>query len=186
MTTAAEMLPMASPDFEKGPPSQKSIELARVVDRGIRETETIDFDKLCIEPGEKVWMVFIDSHILDYDGNLIDACSLGAMAALMTAKVPNMKKGLNIPDVPLPINHWPITCTAMKIGDKIAFDPSLTEDQVGRPRLSVSIDENGDIRAMQKGEEGGFTKEEVKSIIAMSRVKGNDIRRMLQDHVKSR
>ena len=76
MTTAAELIPMASPDFESGPPDEESIELARVVDRGIRESEVIDVDKLCIVPGEKVWMVFIDIHILDYDGNLFDAAAL--------------------------------------------------------------------------------------------------------------
>ena len=56
MTTAAELIPMASPDFESGPPDQESIELARVVDRGIRESKIIDVDKLCIVPNEKVWM----------------------------------------------------------------------------------------------------------------------------------
>ena len=50
MTTAAELIPMASPDFEAGPPDQESIELARVVDRGIRESQIIDVDQLCIIP----------------------------------------------------------------------------------------------------------------------------------------
>ncbi len=59
MTTAAELIPLASPDFESGPPRENAIELARVVDRGIRESEVIELDKLCIEPWEKVWIVFI-------------------------------------------------------------------------------------------------------------------------------
>ena len=50
MTTAAELIPLASPDFESGPPREDAIELARVVDRGIRESEIIEVDKLCIEP----------------------------------------------------------------------------------------------------------------------------------------
>jgi exosome complex component RRP42 len=53
MTTAAELIPMASPDFESGPPDEESIELARVVDRGIRESKIIDVDKLCVVPSEK-------------------------------------------------------------------------------------------------------------------------------------
>jgi exosome complex component RRP42 len=88
MTTAAELIPLASPDFEAGPPRENAIELARVVDRGIRESKIIDVEKLCIEEGEKVWIVFIDLHILDYDGNLFDAASLAALSALMTAKIP--------------------------------------------------------------------------------------------------
>ncbi|HEC95126.1 MAG TPA: exosome complex protein Rrp42, partial [Thermoplasmatales archaeon] len=88
LTTSAELIPLASPDFEAGPPREDAIELARVVDRGVRESEVIDLEKLCIEPGEKVWIVFVDIHVLDYDGNLFDASSLAALAALATARVP--------------------------------------------------------------------------------------------------
>ena len=34
----AEILPLAHPDIETGPPGPEVIELARVVDRGIRES----------------------------------------------------------------------------------------------------------------------------------------------------
>lgn len=76
---------MAFPSFEAGPPNEQSIEIARVVDRGgIRESRMVDLEKLVIEPGKKVWIIFIDINVLDYDGNLIDASSLGAVAALRT------------------------------------------------------------------------------------------------------
>ena len=61
MTTAAELIPLASPDFEAGPPREDAIELARVVDRGIRESNVIELEKLCLTPGEKIWIVFIDA-----------------------------------------------------------------------------------------------------------------------------
>ena len=38
LTTGAELIPMAHPTFESGPPGEDAIELARVVDRGIRES----------------------------------------------------------------------------------------------------------------------------------------------------
>ena len=65
LITSAEFVPFASEDFEPGPPSPEAIELARVVDRGIRESKAIDFEKLCIIPGEKVWMVFVDVYIFN-------------------------------------------------------------------------------------------------------------------------
>ena len=88
LMTNCELLPMAAPGFEPGPPSPESIELARVVDRGIRESELVDLEKLCIEEGKKVWMLFIDLHVIDYDGNLFDASNLAVMAALMNTKLP--------------------------------------------------------------------------------------------------
>jgi exosome complex component RRP42 len=78
----AEMSPIASPLFELGPPKMPAIELARVVDRGVRESETIDAKKLCIEEGKKVYMVFADVYPLEYDGNLIDASSIAVNTAL--------------------------------------------------------------------------------------------------------
>ena len=59
----AELIPMSNPDFEPGPPTIKAVELARVVDRGIRESKAIDFKKLCVTEGEKSWTVIIDDHL---------------------------------------------------------------------------------------------------------------------------
>ncbi|MCD6088971.1 exosome complex protein Rrp42, partial [Candidatus Bathyarchaeota archaeon] len=87
LTTNAEFVPLASPEFEAGPPTEDSVELARVVDRGIRESKAIDLKKLCIIPGKKVFIVFIDIYVLNHDGNLIDASALAALAALTNTKI---------------------------------------------------------------------------------------------------
>jgi len=84
----AELLPLSNPEFELGPPGIQAIELARVVDRGIRESKALDFRKLCIEPGKKIWMVIIDICPINDAGNLFDASSLAALAALQDAKYP--------------------------------------------------------------------------------------------------
>src|SRR3989344_7494439 len=39
LMVTAELLPLAHPDFESGPPGEDAIELARVVDRAIRESK---------------------------------------------------------------------------------------------------------------------------------------------------
>ena len=104
MTTSTELAPLADQSFDPGPPREKSIELSRVVDRGIRESRMIDFDGLCIKHGEKVWMVYIDLHILDNNGNLFDCCTLAAAAALSNTTIPNVQHGVADKDVKLPIN----------------------------------------------------------------------------------
>ncbi|UCD13457.1 MAG: exosome complex protein Rrp42 [Thermoplasmatales archaeon] len=180
LTTAAELIPLASPDFEAGPPQQDAIELARVVDRGVRESEVIELDKLCLEPGEKVWIVFVDIHILDYDGNLFDAASLASLAALITASVPASRFELG-EDYPLPLNEPPISCTSVKFDDFVVIDPSLDEEEIADARLTVATDENGDIRAMQKGLNGSFTKEEIQKVIKASLDNGREIRKQLSE-----
>jgi len=178
MTTAAELIPLASPDFEAGPPREDAIELARVVDRGVRESEVIELDKLCIEPGEKVWIVFIDLHILDYDGNLFDAASLASLAALSTAKVPAERFELG-EDYPLPLKEPPISCTSVKFNNVVVIDPALDEEEIADARLTVATDTNGDLRAMQKGLNGSFTREEIQKVIKASIDNGREIRRQL-------
>ena len=64
------------------------IELARVVDRGIRESHMIDVSQLVIEKDKSVVGVFADNVVVDYDGNLFDACSYAATAALLNSKTP--------------------------------------------------------------------------------------------------
>jgi len=182
MTTAAELIPLASPDFEAGPPRENAIELARVVDRGIRESEVIELDKLCIEPKEKVWIVFIDIHIIDYDGNLFDAASLASMAALLTTTVPAERFELG-EDCPLPIKEPPISCTSVKYNGAVVMDPSLDEEEIAEVRLTVATDKNGDIRAMQKGLNGSFTTEEIKKVIKVSIDNGKEIRKQLYESV---
>ncbi|MHA1838956.1 MAG: exosome complex protein Rrp42, partial [Candidatus Ranarchaeia archaeon] len=78
VTVTSEFVPMASPLFEPGPPSEESVELARIVDRGIRHSEMVDYEKLCIVPGEKVYILFVDVYIINHEGNLYDASALAA------------------------------------------------------------------------------------------------------------
>lgn len=182
LATAAELIPLASPDFEAGPPRAAAIELARVVDRGVRESEVVELEKLCMEPGEKVWIVFIDIHILDYDGNLFDAASLAALAALFTAKVPAERFELG-KDHPLPLKEPPVSCTSVKYNGVVVLDPSLDEEEIAEARLTVATDKNGDIRAMQKGLSGSFTKDEIKKVIKASIDNGKELRKILYKSV---
>lgn len=183
LTTSAEMNPLAAPDFEAGPPRAESIELARVVDRGVRESGVIKFDDLCITPAEKVWVVYLDLHVLDYDGNLFDACSLAALAAVLNAKLPNVRYAVGTQDVPLPTSEPPISCTTVKIGRALLADPGLDEDLCLDARLTVACDESGAIRAMQKGGHGSLSVNEVKTIINVGRTNGAQIRRLLKEAV---
>ncbi len=168
LVTTAEMAPIASPTFESGPPSPESIELARVVDRVIRESKMIDVTKLAVPDSEGlVWMINLDFYTLDMDGNLFDAAALGAVAALKTAKIPGYdpETGKVLYDErkdPLPVVDTPVSCTFAKLGDKIALDPTEMEEDVMSARLTIGITSKGEICAMQKGGRGYFTMDELK------------------------
>ena len=175
LTTNAELIPLASENFESGPPGRESIEIARVVDRGIREGGAVDMEKLCIKPEEEVWIMFVDIHAIDYDGNLFDAANIAAMAAMKSAVVPNKRAGKG-EDFPLPVQHVPISVTAVKVGGHILVDPTYDEETVAEARLTVATNEEGHLCAMQKGGEGSFTADEVMTIVKLSERLGAETR----------
>jgi exosome complex component RRP42 len=182
--TNLELNPIASPDFEPGPPKEEAIEMARVVDRGIRESGAIDVKKLCITHGESVWIVFIDVHILNDDGNLIDASCLAAIAALLTTTVPNEQQGIG-PNAPLAMKELPVGITLAKIGSKLMVDASLDEEMVCDTKLTIVSSSDGSVAGMQKMGNAPFTEAEILEAIDIAREKAAELRELyLEELVK--
>lgn len=173
ITISAEYSPMASPSFESGPPSADSIEMSRVVDRGIRESKAIDFEKLCIKEGEKAWTVFADIYPLNFSGNLYDASSIAVLKAFQETRFPK----LDAKSVPLhgekgeklKLERLPLLSTFAKIGGTVVLDPGLQEEKAMNCRFSVALTEDGYMSAFQKGGgAGSFTKEEIDACISIA------------------
>ena len=184
LTVNAELVPLASPTFEPGPPNENSIELARIVDRGIRESKAIDTEKLCIEPGKKVFVIFVDVYVLNHDGNLIDASALAATAALLNTKMSKyqIEKGevkLTSGYTQLPMKKHPITVTFAKIDNKLVVDPGLEEEQVMDARISMAFDDDDNICAIQKGGNGYFTPEQIQEAAKTAKEKAKQLRKKL-------
>ncbi len=182
LIVGAEFSPLASSSFETGPPRENAIELARVVDRGIRESQTIDTKKLCIKKEEKVWIIYLDIHILNHAGNLIDTAALAATEALLNTKMPeytkdkvNYEKKTNN----LPLKFKPIAITFVKINENIFTDPSLEEENVITAKLTVTTMDDGNVCAMQKGGSFPLTLNEIDKCIEQAIKKGNEIRKLL-------
>ncbi|MGC2034808.1 MAG: exosome complex protein Rrp42 [Thermoplasmata archaeon] len=176
LTTNAELIPLSSPTFEPGPPHPRAIEVSRVVDRAIRAAETIDLTKLCVTPGEKCWTCFVDVHVIDHSGNLIDAAMLAAVTALSHATVPAARFGVREADYPLDVQHFPIECTFSRLGETIIVDPSFDEERAAQGRLTVATDEAGNVVAMQKGLVGAFSPDDVKAVVERAFMHGDRLR----------
>ena len=175
LVTTVELSPLASSRFEMGPPKIEAVELARIVDRGIRESGFIDFKKLCIKPGEKVWTIFIDIYPINEDGNLIDACCIAAAAALQNAVMPKYdeKTGrvefgeFTAKKLPL-TERMPITLTVHKISKSIILDPCREEEEAQETRVSFAISPKGKdcmIHSIQKGKEMALAQPEIFEMI---------------------
>ncbi len=183
LMVGAELSPLASPEFERGPPTEDAIELARVVDRAIRESHAIDLEKLCITKGEKVWVVNVDIHVLDNGGNLVDASCLAATAALLNAKMPKYEDEKVVwgekTNKKVPVVCKPVTVTHVKIGQNLFADPTEDEESVATAKVMIGTKDDGNICAMQKGGPDGFTFQELEKIFEKSVELGKQLRKQL-------
>jgi len=180
----AEFLPLSSSRFEAGPPQIDAIELARVVDRGIRESKMIDTASLCIIPGEKTWGVSIDICTINTDGNLIDASALAAVIALKNARFPSFD-GTSVDyskktDKKLELSKLPICVTVVKAGGKFLVDLCEEEENAVEARLNIWTTENGEICALQKGGTSPVTVDDINAMIDLAVEKAGELRKFVE------
>lgn len=183
MMFGAELLPLSSPEFESGPPAIESIEVARVIDRGIREGHAMDTKKLCIRPGELVWNVMVDVVPLNYDGNLIDLGGLASLAAIYNARMPRLENDKVVSgsktEEGIPMEHMPLPITIIKIGDNLLVDPTEVEYESADARLTVAVLEDGNLCAMQKGGDASLTVKDLNEMLDLAISKSKELRQKL-------
>ena len=190
LIVSAEVLPIASPYIEPGPPDEETVELARVVDRGIRESEMIELDKLVLVPGKIVYTIFVDCSVINADGNLFDATSYAVVSALSSSKVPifemqddKVVHTENNQDPP--ITTIPVSITAIRIGEAVILDPTAEEEACMNARITITTNSNGDYTAIQKGSTGAFTIGQIKKAAETARIKGEEVRAKLKELTKA-
>lgn len=182
----AEILPLADPSVEPGPPGEEVIELARVVDRGIRESGMIDLTKLVLEKNKSVIGLFVDNSVTDYDGNLFDACSYASVASILSCRVPKWELVNDTPTLvegqfsEPPITTIPVSVTMGKIGDTIIVDPNADEWACMDARITMTTNNAGNICAIQKGGTDGFTVEQLMQCSKVAISTGAKIREIIK------
>lgn len=180
-----ELTPLSNPEYELGPPGAEAIEYARVVDRALREGHALDTKKLCIKEGEKVWTVIIDLYPINDAGNLFDAFSLAALAALKNANFPTFDKKTEKVDykkktkTALPLDKLPLEVTVVKINGTFIVDPTIEEWKSVDARLTVGLLENGTICAMQKGGPKALTTDDLSQMIDIAAEQVAKLRKVL-------
>ncbi|MBS3147313.1 exosome complex protein Rrp42 [Candidatus Woesearchaeota archaeon] len=181
----AELLPMSNPKFETGPPGEQATEIARVVDRAIRESKCIDVHKLCIKEGELVWGVNIDICSMNDEGNLQDAACLAALAALKDARLPKMTENNEIDyeakktDEKLPIAREPVEVTVVKVGEHFFVDLLSDEEILIEARLTVAVTEKGTICALQKGGQAQLSVDDIDKMVEIAQKLAPSLRKAL-------
>jgi exosome complex component RRP45 len=171
-TITTELSPMASPAFEVNRPSQTELLLSRLLEKTIRRSQSLDTESLCLLAGQKVWSIRADVHVLSHDGNLVDAASIGVIAALQHFRKPDASvEGDRVTvwtlrerePVPLSLLHFPLCVTfsfydlafgkeGSEIDDnlKVLLDPTLSEEQMRDGSCTIGMNRHGEVCQIAK------------------------------------
>ncbi|XP_049576101.1 exosome complex component RRP45 isoform X2 [Syngnathus scovelli] len=185
-----ELSPMASPAFEQGRQSELSVKLNRQLERCLRNSKCIDLESLCVVSGEKVWQIRVDVHTLNHDGNLMDAASIAAIAALCHFRRPDV--GIQGDEVtvyspnerdpiPLSIYHMPISVSFafFQQGTYLLVDPCEREERVMDGLLMIAMNKHREICSIQSSGGIMLLKEQVMRCSKIASVKVSEITKLI-------
>ncbi|XP_012505867.1 PREDICTED: exosome complex component RRP45 [Propithecus coquereli] len=186
-----ELSQMAAPAFEPGRQSDLLVKLNRLLERCLRNSKCIDTESLCVVAGEKVWQIRVDLHLLNHDGNIIDAASIAAIVALSHFRRPDVsvqgdEVTLYTPEerdpVPLSIHHMPI-CVSFAFfqqGTYLLVDPNEREERVMDGLLVIAMNKHREICTIQSSGGIMLLKDQVLRCSKIAGVKVAEITELIQ------
>ena len=171
---------MASPFFQANQKTPQSNEIARIIERCIKDTKCVDYETLCIIQKERVWALNVDIRVLNYDGNIIDAATLSAVASLLYFRRPDVSvtedkvhihSELEKNFIPLRLSCIPITTTFALFNhpQDVTFhrkstsnlpsvmDPGLLEDLTCDGMLTIAATPEQEILCINATGSEGYT-----------------------------
>ena len=146
----------------------------------------IDLHQLVLQEDKSVIGLFIDSSILDADGNLFDACSYASVAAILSCTVPKYEIKNDAPVLvegvtsKAPVKTLPVSVTMARIGDYIVVDPTAEEEACMNARITITTNSEGNICALQKGGSDGFAVDQLIRCSEMALSTGTKIRKRFE------
>ncbi|UKJ88276.2 exosome ribonuclease PH [Theileria orientalis] len=174
--------------FENSELSQKSYELLCTILYDIQFAHSfLDLKSLCILPGQFCWNVRIHSTVVKHGGSLIDALSIGVLAAFKCSEVPSvnvmlrddLESSLDSSNLQIKlcteenqifkklVENLPIVTSVGKIGKNYIWAMTKDEESCSDGTLSVAVATTGRCLAI-KSKGSCFDLNSIESIIRKS------------------
>ncbi|EGG14677.1 hypothetical protein DFA_10935 [Cavenderia fasciculata] len=197
LTFSVDCCPSASPEYEGKGADYINIELAKQLERVMKDSNSMDLGGLCIMPGKYCWNLYIDAIVLDSGGNLFDALSIGVRAALANTRLPTIRitqgeystVDFEVSDDPeamqsLDIDGVPINVTLTTIGNQFVVDCSGEEEQCMDARMTIGVNKRGNICGIQKGGVAGIDAHTINQMILAAKQVGSEILKTMDNVLK--
>ena len=159
----------ATPEFEGRGGEDLATEISRALAHAYANPEVFDLKQLCVLEGQQCWVLYIDVLILEVGGNLFDAVSMAAKAALFTTRIPKVtvtavdggQPEMELSDDPydgnkLVLTNAPVLVTLSRIGNHCVVDPTPEEEACAASCLVLGVTGSGKVTTVKKTGSGSF------------------------------
>ncbi|XP_067879400.1 exosome complex component RRP45 isoform X3 [Heterodontus francisci] len=171
--------------------SELLVKLNRLLERCLRNSKCIDTESLCVVASAKVWQIRVDLHLLNHDGNIIDAASIAAIVALSHFKRPDVSiQGEEVivytPEerdpIPLSVHHMPIAVSFafFQQGTYLLVDPIENEERVMDGLLVIAMNKHRELCTIQSSGGIMLLKDQVLRCTKIAGVKVAEITELMQ------
>uniref|UniRef100_UPI00358E7884 exosome complex component RRP43 n=1 Tax=Myxine glutinosa TaxID=7769 RepID=UPI00358E7884 len=183
-----DLSPLCSAQFRPGPPCEQAQVAGQFLADVITSSELISLEDLCIQKGKLVWVLYCDLECLDYDGNVLDACSIALLAALRNATLPRVEicPETSLAKVslternPLQVQHLPIATTfAIFDGSVLLTDPTEEEEGLASGVITVVVNEDDRLCSVYKPGGSTASPEQLQGLVGRAQSRARETRRLL-------
>lgn len=189
-----DLPPLCSSRFRTGPPGEEAQVTSQFIADVVDNSQVIKKEDLCISPGKLAWVLYCDLICLDYDGNILDACTFALLAALKNVQLPevtineetalaevNLKKKsyLNVRTNPV------ATSFAVFDDTLLIVDPTGEEEHLSTGTLTVVTDEDGKLCCLHKPGGSGLTGAKLQDCMSRAVTRHKEVSKLLDEVIQS-
>ncbi|XP_052036481.1 exosome complex component RRP43 isoform X1 [Apodemus sylvaticus] len=189
-----DLPPLCSSRFRTGPPGEEAQVTSQFIADVIENSQIIKKEDLCISAGKLAWVLYCDLICLDYDGNILDACTFALLAALKNVQLPevtineetalaevNLKKKsyLNVRTNPV------ATSFAVFDDTLLIVDPTGEEEHLSTGTLTIVTDEEGKLCCLHKPGGSGLTGAKLQDCMSRAVTRHKEVSRLLDGVMQS-
>ncbi|KAF8513141.1 ribosomal protein S5 domain 2-type protein, partial [Hysterangium stoloniferum] len=148
---------LCSPRFKPGPPGDEAQILSARLNEICVSSEILPLNSLCIHPGKAVWVLYVDTTCLNYDGNAFDAALLATIAALKNTRLPKATYNEDTTrticsrkvTIPLQLQSLPLSASfGIFDSSHLLSDPTSFEEPLLETFITVVMDEKGSLSSV--------------------------------------
>ncbi|XP_023570796.1 exosome complex component RRP43 isoform X3 [Octodon degus] len=189
-----DLPPLCSSRFRSGPPGEEAQVASQFIADVIENSQIIQKEDLCISSGKLAWVLYCDLICLDYDGNILDACTFALLAALKNVQLPevSINEETSLAEVNLKkksflnIRTHPVATSFAVFDDTLLIvDPTGEEERLATGTLTVVMDEEGRLSCLHKPGGSGLTGAKLQDCMSRAVTRHKEVKTLMDEVIKS-